>query len=84
MKRTQSRYIRYRNKINLIKDQKRVMLQENISRMDEQSQLLRDNADRLADIEKVYGVRLSDDLDEAVLKAYTKMNTEYNEKFQGV
>jgi len=56
------------------------MLQENISRMDEQSQLLRDNADRLADIEKVYGVRLSDDLDEAVLKAYTKMNTEYNEK----
>ena len=56
------------------------MLQENISRMDEQSQLLRDNADRLADIEKVYGVRLADDLDEAVLKAYTKMNTEYNEK----
>lgn len=55
------------------------MLQENISRMDEQSQLLRDNADRLADIEKVYGVRLADDLDEAVLKAYTKMNTEYNE-----
>ena len=48
--------------------------------MDEQSQLLRDNADRLADIEKVYGVRLADDLDEAVLKAYTKMNTEYNEK----
>lgn len=47
--------------------------------MDEQSQLLRDNADRLADIEKVYGVRLADDLDEAVLKAYTKMNTEYNE-----
>ena len=56
------------------------MMQENISRMDEQSQLLRDNADRLADIEKVYGVRLADDLDEAVLKAYTKMNTEYNEK----
>ena len=56
------------------------MLQENISRMDEQSQLLRDNADRLADIEKVYGVRLADDLDEAVLKAYTKMNTEYNER----
>ena len=56
------------------------MLEENISRMDEQSQLLRDNADRLADIEKVYGVRLADDLDEAVLKAYTKMNTEYNEK----
>ena len=65
--------------INLLKT-KKVMLQENISRMDEQSQLLRDNADRLADIEKVYGVRLSDDLDEAVLKAYTKMNTEYNEK----
>ena len=56
------------------------MLQENISRMDEQSQLLKDNADRLTDIEKVYGVRLADDLDEAVLKAYTKMNTEYNEK----
>ena len=65
--------------INLLKT-KKVMLQENISRMDEQSQLLRDNADRLADIEKVYGVRLADDLDEAVLKAYTKMNTEYNEK----
>ena len=65
--------------INLLKTNK-VMLQENISRMDEQSQLLRDNADRLADIEKVYGVRLADDLDEAVLKAYTKMNTEYNEK----
>ena len=65
--------------INLLKT-KKVMLQENISRMDEQSQLLKDNADRLADIEKVYGVRLADDLDEAVLKAYTKMNTEYNEK----
>ena len=65
--------------INLLKT-KKVMLEENISRMDEQSQLLRDNADRLADIEKVYGVRLADDLDEAVLKAYTKMNTEYNEK----
>ena len=65
--------------INLLKT-KKVMLQENISRMDEQSQLLKDNADRLTDIEKVYGVRLADDLDEAVLKAYTKMNTEYNEK----
>lgn len=65
--------------INLLKT-KKVMLQENISRMDEQSQLLKDNADRLTDIEKVYDVRLADDLDEAVLKAYTKMNTEYNEK----
>ncbi len=65
--------------INLLKTRKN-LLEESILRMDEQSQMLRDNADRLSDIERVYGVKLADDLDEAILAAYTKMNTEYNEQ----
>ena len=63
--------------ISLLKARKN-MLEDDISSMEEQAQKFKDEEDKLADIERVYGTKIEAGLDKVILATYNKMNDEYN------